>query len=383
MDSRIKIGMKIFTENETLPAENSAERIYMNCIPPFAEPGLDELYESLYASLPQLQCNSLTQVNTYAAWRDGQLSALLLYCLDGSRIRVINEGMHIPSEKLDRFANALFARHAKASVISLHAQSISITTLQHPSVCMAVTEDIVIDLPDNEETYLAQLGKSSRKSLKQHLSRAQHELPGFHHTVVAGEEISETLVDQIIGFNHARMAQKQRRSAIDEKARAHLIRLLRARGWVGVISANDRICAGSLGCRFGDAVYSMVNAHDPKYDVYGMGNLSRHLFVNASIRAGVRHFHLLGGQLSTKRNALGRRQALYDIRLYRSKLSIAKDLSHLARLSRASLGYQLQTWLEDLHTQPHPGKIAHVALYLQQALRSIRNHIRRWSSSPV
>ena len=375
--------MKIFKENETLPVENSAERIYMNCIPPFAEQGLEELYESLYASLPQLQCNSLTQVNTYAAWRDGQLSALLLYCLDGSRIRVINEGMHIPSEELDRFANALFARHAKASVISLHAQSISKTTLQHPSVCMAVTEDIVIDLPDNEETYLAQLGKSSRKSLKQHLSRAQHELPDFRHTVVAGEAINESLVDQIIGFNHARMAQKQRRSAIDEKARAHLLRLLRARGWVGVISTNDRICAGSLGCRFGDAVYSMVNAHDPKYDVYGMGNLSRHLFVNASIRAGVRHFHLLGGQLSTKRNALGRRQALYDIRLYRSKLSIAKDLSHLARLSRASLGYRMQTWLEDLHTQPHPGKIAHVALYLQQALRSIRNHIRRWSSSPV
>ena len=373
----------MFTENETLPVENSAERIYMNCIPPFAEQGLEELYESLYASLPQLQCNSLTQVNTYAAWRDGQLSALLLYCLDGSRIRVINEGMHIPCEELDRFANALFARHAKASVISLHAQSISKTTLQHPSVCMAVTEDIVIDLPDNEETYLAQLGKSSRKSLKQHLSRAQHELPDFRHTVVAGEAISESLVDQIIGFNHARMAQKQRRSAIDEKARAHLLRLLRARGWVGVISTNDRICAGSLGCRFGDAVYSMVNAHDPKYDVYGMGNLSRHLFVNASIRAGVRHFHLLGGQLSTKRNALGRRQALYDIRLSRSTLSIAKDLSHLARLSRASLGYQLQTWLEDLHTQPHPGKLAHVALYLQQALRSIRNHIRRWSSSPV
>jgi len=375
--------MKIFKENETLPAENSAERIYMNCIPPFAEQGLEELYESLYASLPQLQCNSLTQVNTYAAWRDGQLSALLFYCLDGSRIRVINEGMYIPSAELDRFANALFTRHAEASVISLHAQSVSKMLLQHPSVCMAVTEDIVIDLPDNEETYLAQLGKSSRKSLKQHLSRAQHELPDFRHTVVAGEAISESLVDQIIGFNHARMAQKRRRSAIDEKARAHLIRLLRARGWVGVISTNDRICAGSLGCRFGDAVYSMVNAHDPQYDVYGMGNLSRHLFVNASIRAGVRHFHLLGGQLSTKRNALGRRQALSDIRLYRSKLSIAKDLSHLARLSRASLGYQLQTWLEDLHTQPHPGKIAHVALYLQQALRSIRNHIRRWSSSPV
>jgi hypothetical protein len=375
--------MKIFTDNETLPAENSAERIYTDCIPPFAEQGLEGLYKSLYASLPQLQCNSLTQVHTYAAWRDGQLSALLLYCLDGSRIRVINEGMHIPSAELDRFANALFTRHAKASVISLHAQSVSKMLLQHPSVCMAVTEDIVIDLPDTEESYLAQLGKSSRKSLKQHLSRAQHELPDFHHSVVAGEAISEKLVDQIIGFNHARMAQKQRRSAIDEKARAHLIRLLRARGWVGVIRTRDRICAGSLGCRFGDTVYSMVNAHDPQYDVYGMGNLSRHLFINASIRAGVRHFHLLGGQLSTKRNALGQRQALYDIRLYRSKLSIAKDLYHLVRLLKESLGYRLQTWLEDLHAQPHPGKIAHAVLYLQQALRSTRNHIRRWSSSPV
>jgi len=60
-----------------------------------------------------------------------------------------------------------------------------------------------------------------------------------------------------------------------------------------------------------------------------------------------------------------------------------KDLSHLVRLSRQSLGYRLQTWLEDLHAQPHPGKIAYAVLYLQQALRSTRNHIRRWSSSTV
>ena len=375
--------MKIFTENETLPAESAAERIYTDCIPPFAEQGLEGLYESLYASLPQLQCDSLTQVHTYAAWRDGQLSALLLYCLEGSHIRVINEGMRIPPEELDRFANALFTRHAKASVISLHAQSISEMLLRHPCACMAVTEDIVIDLPDNEESYLAQLGKSSRKSLKQHLSRAQHELPGFHHSVVTGEAISETLVDQIIGFNHARMAQKQRRSAIDEKARTHLMRLLRARGWVGVVSAHNRICAGTLGCRFGDAVYSMVNAHDPQYDEYSMGNLSRHFLINASIRAGARRFHLLGGQLSTKRNALGRRHKLYEIRLYRSQLSIARDLSHLVRLASESLSYQLQTWLEDLHAQPHPGKIAHAVLYLQQALRATRSHLRRVSSSSV
>ncbi len=377
------MGMALFTIDTTLHVESSAERIYIDCIPPFAERGLEELYESLYASLPQLQCDNLARVHTYAAWRDGELSALLLYCLDGPRIRVINEGMRVPPEELDRFADTLFAHYAKVSVISLHAQSISDRTPQRPYARMAVTEDIVIDLPDNEQSYLAQLGKSSRKSLKQHLSRSQHELPDFHHSVVVGEEISETLVDQIIGFNHARMAQKQRRSAIDEKARAHLIRLMRARGWVGVIRTHDRICGGTLACRFGDAVYSIVNAHDPQYDGYSMGNLSRHFLINASIRAGARRFHLLGGQLATKRNALARRHKLYEIRLYRSPLSMASDLFQLARLARESLVYQLRAWLEDLNAQPHPGKIAHAVLFLQKALRVSRNHLRRLSGSPA
>ena len=377
------MGMTLFTIDKTLQSGKSAERIYSDCIPAFAERGLDELYGSLYASLPQLQCDNLAHVHTYAAWRDGRLSALLLYCLDGPRIRVINEGMRIPPEELDRFANTLFAHYAKVSVLSLHAQSISDGTPERPYARMAVTEDIVIDLPDSEQSYLAQLGKSSRKSIKQHLSRSQHELPDFHHAVVIGEEISESLVDQIIGFNHARMEQKQRRSAIDEKARAHLIRLLRARGWVGVTSTKDRICGGTLACRFGDAVYSIVNAHDPAYDGYSMGNLSRHFLINAAIRAGVRRFHLLGGQLSTKRNALGRRHVLHEIRLYRSQLSMARDIVNLIRLARKSILYRLQTWLEDLHTQPNPEKIAQTILSLQKTLRATRSHLRRWSGSPA
>lgn len=375
--------MPIVTTNETLSVENSTESIYVNCIPPFAEQGLEDLYGSLYASLPQLQCDNLARVHTYSAWRDGRLSALLLYCVDGRRIRVINEGMRLPTEELDRFADTLFAHYAKSSVISLHAQSISERKPQRLCARMPVTEDIVIDLPDNEQRYLAQLGNSSRKSLKQHLLRAQHELPDFRHRVVSGEAISEALVNEIIGFNHARMAHKQRRSAIDDKARAHLMRLMRARGWVGVISTRDRTCAGTLACRFGDAVFSIVNAHDPAYDGYGMGNLSRHLLINASIRAGARHFHLLGGQFSTKRNALGRRHTLYEIRLYRSQLSMARDLFNLAELARASTIHRLKTWLEDLHAQPHPGKVAHAVFSVQKALRTTRNQIRRLSGSTV
>ena len=367
--------MKIFAIDETPPPESSAERIYADGIPAFAEHSLDRLYGSLYASMPQLQCNRPAQVNTYAAWQGEELSALLLYCEDGTQVRVMNEGMHVPPEELDRFARTLFGRHDKVSVIRLHALSVSEEPLQYPSVCMPVTEDIVIDLPDTEPGYLAQLGKSSRKSLRQNLLRAQKALPGFHHVVMAGETISDGLVDQIISFNHARMAGKQRASAIDADARAHLMNLLRSRGWVGIIRTDERICAGTLACRFGDDVYSVVNAHDPLFDDYSLGNLSRHLMINESIRAGVRRFHLLGGQFSTKRHTLAHRQALCEVRLYRSRLGMLRDTFSLLGLARDSAIYRLRTLLEDARLQPQRGLITRLVWRLQKTLRTIRNSL--------
>ena len=370
------MGMKIFALDESPPSESSAERIYPDGIPAFAEQSLDRLYGSLYASMPQLQCDKRAHVHTYAAWRHGQVSALLLYCLDGPRIRVINEGMHVPADELNRFAHTIFARHAGTSVISLHALSVSEVPLHYPSVCMAVTEDIVIDLPNTEQAYLAQLGKSTRKSLRQNLSRAESDLPDFQHSVMAGDAISDSVVDQIIGFNHERMARKQRSSAIDAQARAHLMELLRARGWAGVIRTDTRICAGTLACRLGDDVYSLVNAHDPLYDDYGMGNLSRHLLINASIQAGARRFHLLGGQFSSKRHTLAQRHTLCEVRLYRSRQSILRDLFDLSRLARKSTVYRLRAFLEDLRMQPQRGKIANSALRLQKIVSVSREYLR-------
>lgn len=369
--------MKNFSVDESLAADRSRAMIYPDCIPPFAERSLERLYGSLYASMPQLRCDRLDRINTYAAWRGSQLSALLLYRLDGSRISVINEGMGVSTEELNRFAAALFERHANASVISFYALAVDKERLDYPSIRMPVTEDILIDLPGSGQDYLSQLSKSSRKSIKQHLSRAQRDLADFDHAVLTGNEISDDLVDQVIAFNHRRMASKQRRSAIDAEARSHLLHLLRHRGWVGVVRSEGRICAGTLACRLGDDVYSLVNAHDPDLDAYSLGNVSRHLLINASIHAGVRRFHMMGGQLSTKRHAMARRHVLCELRLYRSWRSVVRDTLGLLRLSRASLMYRLRTWLEDLpNSRSGYDTLTNILLFLQKTWRSIRRRLQ-------
>lgn len=369
--------MNIFAADDMLSAENSAELIYPNDIPGFAEHSLDQLYGSLYASLPQLRCSKLAGVSTYAGWRDHQLSTLLLYCVDGSRIRVINEGLHIPPPELTRFASTLFEQYGQVSVIELHALSVNPVRPDHHSVSLPVTEDIVIDLPDTEEAYVARLGKSSRKSLRQHLSRAQRDFPGFRHCVMAGDTISEDVIDQIIGFNRTRMIRKQRNPGIDARSRAHLHALVRSRGWVGVVRTDAHICAGTIACRFGRDVFSLVNAHDPRYDSYGMGNLSRHLLITASIRAGLRRFHLLGGQWSTKRHALAHRHRLHEVRLYRSRLAQIRDAPGLLQLLRRSASYLMLAQIEDWRLQANPGIAVRLMLRLQRVLRAARRHLRQ------
>jgi hypothetical protein len=48
--------------------------------------------------------------------------------------------------------------------------------------------------------------------------RAQRNLPGFRHEVRPGNQVSEQVIRDIIGFNHARMDLKQRTSAINNEA---------------------------------------------------------------------------------------------------------------------------------------------------------------------
>eukprot|EP01036_Dinobryon_divergens_P003875 gene3875-5124_t len=86
--------------------------------------------------------------------------------------------------------------------------------------------------------------------------------------------------------------------------------LMRTRGQVGLVTVDGTLCGGTLACRIGDDLFSLVNAHDPAYDGFSMGSLSRYLMITASIHAGAKRFHLLGGQLRIKQAMHGEKQRL-------------------------------------------------------------------------
>ena len=360
-------------QHASVQAEDSEKLIYVEHVPAFAEPALESLYGSLYASLPQLRASDLKQVSTYVARQAGRLSALFLFRIAGRSLRVLNEGMHINRTEAERFASVIFQDYPCVDQIHFHAISIAETIPQRAALRFVCTEDMVIDLPEHEDDYMSRLGKATRKSLRRHRARAA----GLEQQLMDGADANVSLIERIIEFNHARMAHKQRCSALDQAASMHLISLLRQRGIVSVISLHGQLCAGTLACRFGDDIYSLVNAHDIACDSLSMGNLSRHLMILAAIRMGARRFHLLGGHYASKHASLAERVELHHLTLYRDRLSLCLDAAGITQRAAQGLLYRCRVRLEE-DMNKHPASWR--ALAMMTAGRIIRFTRHAWEA---
>ncbi len=353
-------------------------------IPDFVSSALDTLYGSLYSSLPQLTLSDMPDTHTYLARDKGQLRALFLFTFEGRSARVINEGMHIDAADADRFAEQMFQRFEATDRIEFHAISCNGRPSARPALCFALDEDILIDLPADESDYLASLGKSTRKSLRQNFTRAQNQR--LQHEVIRSQNVDAELVNALIGFNRARLSAKQKNSALDPVAASRLLTLVRASGMAGIVTLNGRLCAGTLACRVGNDLYSLVNAHDPAFDALGMGNLSRHLMIVAAIRSGASRFHLMGGNFSSKRACGAHRQTLHHWAIYRDRRQMVADLPHVTALALRELRYHLGIALDgtagDVSGRPVLRGVATLLRLAQRVRRAGKRQLRVSTTTP-
>jgi hypothetical protein len=361
----------------------STVSIYPNYIPDFVTQALDTLYGNLHASLATLKLHSLGDASTYVKWRSPELQpeSIFLFRKAGQTIRVINEGMRLSREAIDDFCEYMFSHENDITQIDFHAVTPPQEQLSRPHLSWPCTEDIVVTLPTTELAYVNQLGKSTRKSIKKSLTRAQRLLPNFSHSVYAGSCVNEDLIREVVRFNHSRMAVKEKSSALNGQATNELVTLMRTHGMVGLVASDQGLAAGTLACRFGDDIFSIITAHDPRYDPFGLGTLSRHLMILHCIQLGAKRFHLLGGNMSSKRSALGMREILNHLTIYRTPIDMLRHPLATLQLAFNAAKYQLHRWLEDQSAQAERTTIARVINTLRLSARAIRRWLSPRSSS--
>ena len=302
------------------PAPRLLQRCWRGQVPAWTGEALEQLYGNLFASLPQFRLGrGLAGAHTYAAYQDGALRTLFVFTLRGGRVEVLNEVVCLDAQEIEQFAAYVFAQFAEAAVVAFRAIHTARRRWSCPHQQYDYLEDTVVTLPASGEAYTASLSKNTRRNVRRYRQDVLEDLPGFAFHVAEREQADPAQIDAIIALNHARMANKNKLSALDAAAAANLRSLARGCGLVGVVTVDGRVCAGAISYRVGANYYLMVLAHEPAFDRYSLGFLCCYLTICACIERGGREFHFLWGRYDYKRSFLGEQRGLDRLLLYRSR----------------------------------------------------------------
>jgi hypothetical protein len=342
--------------------------IHENEVPSFLRKILDELYGSLYSSLPHLEVHeSLHHASTYIAAKDDQIIAALIFRHDQHEITVINEAFKISKDEVARFANYIFNRYPSVTKIAFNTIASEVESIGYAIQRLPSTAHIIVTLPPTEEAYTAMLGKATRKNIKHHLSRLRRTFSSFVHEVQESSNILEEDLFSIIEFNRMRMAQKHKIADLSQTDIACIVKLAKSCGFLSLIRIDGRVCAGAICFETGKTVTSHVNAHDPQYGQYRLGTLSCYLAICESIRRGAKEFNLEWGGEEYKYAVLGVDCPFDHVLIYRSYMQMLSDTKNILQIKTTNQLRAARTWLID-----QSRKDGYFAKYLNSCIEMIK-----------
>ncbi|HJV80497.1 GNAT family N-acetyltransferase [Noviherbaspirillum sp.] len=321
---------------------------YDNEVPSFVESEIERLYGNIFSSLRGFRTYGWTETNTstYVARKSGKISALILFERRNGKARVLNEGIRISGEELDRFADYLFATDESLNVISFKAVETDIRKSRFPLQRFNQLEDLALAFPSTREEYLARLGKNTRRNIKRYTDRLLRAFPSFRFEVCESENVNEKDIRTLIAFNRARMAGKNVVSSFDEEETRQVVDLAKSCGLVGIARIDGQICAGAVSFKAGDNYFLNLLSHDPRYDDYWVGFLCCYLTMCECIDRGGREFHFLWGRYEYKYALGAKPRDLDNVNVYRSRLQVLLNADFAWKAAREGYFRRAKCWLK-------------------------------------
>lgn len=302
--------------------------------PAFLEQELNRLYGTRYSCLPCFKVyGSWNRVRAYVARRAGVAVAVFLFRCDKGRAIVLNEGMRVSQEDVDRFAGYLFRNHDGLSLVAFHFVETGVRRFGWPCQRAARGQDTVLELPASIASYVASLGASTRSALNHRLNRIRRHLPAFQLAVHEQQAVPLQQIRDIIALHRLRKG-----APIDAGEEDRIIAYVALSGFVTVATCDGRVCAGAITYRLGSNFTARILAHDPAYGCYRLGFVCAYLTICECIKAGgSRYFYFGWSQSGYQRQLGGRERQLVHLSLFRSRL-------HVLGNAGAALGAVLGGW---------------------------------------
>jgi hypothetical protein len=301
-------------------------------VPPGLADELPDLYGSVFATLDWFLALD-RRVPTGACVLDDPRHVVLFW-VDGGTIEVLNKVFDIAPSDVERLCRALFR------ALPL-ARRIRIETMFPPQQlglsCRSLlrADHLVIELPHDVPSYVASLGKSTRRTIRGYSNRIRRDFPDLSTDVIKPGAAAAELVGQLIAWKTQRFARHGRTTYWQTEAgRTERYVALAARCCEAhVTSICGRRVAIHLVCRTGDNVVALEGAFDPAYERYRLGFLSMYWVVADAIERGARSLNAFTGTADVKKLLGARPVPAYRLSVFRSpllRLLYAREAARLA-----------------------------------------------------
>jgi hypothetical protein len=186
---------------------------------------------------------------------------------------------------------------------------------------------------------MARISGNFRSSLRRAEKKIRRAYPSFEVRILTPPQVTEEQVRELIAFAAARMAVKRTRAYIGEHEVDKLMRMIGSHGVVVAAMIDDQLCGGSIWYSVGGRSFMHINAHDPRFDQFMLGNHVLLRGVLHWVECGGRECWLMGGFGTHKAKFGAAPRYLETLLIYRSRLGY---LFHWRRASAVAAKILLQ-----------------------------------------
>jgi len=186
------------------------------------------------------------------------------------------------------------------------------------SFLISKANDFVIDLPSTMDDFYANLGKSTRKNIRNRNAALTRDYPEVRFVTKQGAEIDENVIDKIVQLSYDRMRSK---GIIPGKNHSdtHAFFLLAQRyGCVTYLEIDGQIVAGSIAYIVSKKIFLYMIAHDNNFSTYDVGFLCNAYTIQVSIEKGLKTAHFLWGENEHKVRLMAKPHPLYSYQAHKA-----------------------------------------------------------------
>lgn len=167
---------------------------------------------------------------------------------------------------------------------------------EHPSI--ALTHDVIAELPPTADEYLRSLGKQKRQQLPRYWRRLQRQYSDLTVHFDAAGEINLDDILQLVAFNQTRMTQQGKADTTVAESAKQRRRwpLTQDQGLLCRFVAGGKLLGGTFNYVHRDEAFLIVIAHDPTLEHLNIGNVALWKTFEHLIERGIKRYHLFWGR---------------------------------------------------------------------------------------